>query len=134
VISSKDGAGGIRCKRAFNVVNGSRGGWGGRNYSCSTSSSLDVATISLTAGKRCRIVIVWDQNKGYSSYKKKPSADLDLYLRRSGSTVESSTSYDNTFEMVDFTPSVSGSYTIRVKQYRCSKTPKYLGWAWHQEG
>jgi serine protease AprX len=131
-VGPKDGAGGIRCLRALNVVEGTTGGWGGVDYSCSAPTTLDVDDVYLEAGRRCRIVIVWDQHHGYGSYKKQPSADLDLLIRHGGTGIAQSTSWCSNFEMVDFTPAVSGTYQILIRKYRCDKTPKYVGWAWHQ--
>ncbi len=87
----------------------------------------------LQAGRKTRVVIVWDQNPNYAYYASKPSADLDLQIFGPSNTiVASSYSYDNTYEIVEFTPPVTGTYTIQVDKVRCNLTPKYLGWAWDQ--
>ncbi|MGE0479356.1 MAG: S8 family serine peptidase [Phycisphaerae bacterium] len=132
-LSEKDGAGGINLDRADDVARGVNGNWGARNYDCSAASSLDVLNMALVAGKRTRVVIAWDSNPDYSDYNNRPSADLDLQvIAPNGSSVASSLSFDNTAEIVDFTPSVSGTYKIRVNKYRCSYTPSYLGYAWYR--
>ena len=85
----------------------------------------------LYAGTRTRVAITWDTPTSYSQYASRPSADLDLrVVNASGSTVASSSSFDNTYEIVDFTPSATGTYTLRVIRYRCDASPAYLGWAW----
>ena len=44
--------------------------------------------------------------------------DLDLtVIAPNGGVVASSASYDNAYEVVNFTPSVSGQYKIRVKRF-----------------
>jgi len=130
-LSELDGAGAIALDRADNVARSVGGSWGAQSYTCSTAATLDVATISLTGGVRTRAVISWDNNPSYSSYASQPSADLDLQIVNSaGSVIASSVSYDNTYEIVDFTPGSSGTYRIRVNKFRCDFSPSWLGWAW----
>jgi hypothetical protein len=132
-LSELDGAGGVLADRADDVARGVGGSWGAQSYSCSAASLTDVATISLTAGQRTRATIVWDQNPNYSNYSSQPSADLDFQVVNSSNVVvASSASYDNTYEIVDFTPSTTGSYKLRVNKYRCDYDPRWLGWAWRQ--
>lgn len=130
-LSDRDGAGGVAADLADDLVRRIRGNWGWTAYSCSTATPLNVTTMSLVAGKRTRIAIVWYQNPTYASYSSQPSADLDLrILNSAGTQVAYSVSYDNTYEIVEFTPSTSGVYKLQVTRYRCNATPKYLGWAW----
>ncbi len=132
-LSELDGTGGIVADRADDVAHGVGGSWGGQPYSCSEPSSVDVATVGLTGGQRTRSTIVWNQNPNYSSYSSQPSADLDFQIvNSSGSVVAGSYSYDNTSEIVDFTPNSSGTYKLRVSKYRCDMSPQWLGWAWRQ--
>jgi len=132
-LSERDGAGGIAADRADDVARGVNGNWGGQSYTCSTATGLDVATISLTAGQRTRATIAWDNDPNYSSYASQPGADLDFQVVNSSNVVvASSASYDNTYEIVDFTPSTTGSYKLRVNKYRCDYSPRWLGWAWRQ--
>jgi hypothetical protein len=129
--STYDGAGGINGAFADDVTRGFRGGWAGRSYTCSTATNYDVLTMPLVAGKRTRVAIAWDQNPNYSDYNNRPSADLDLrIIGPSGTVVASSSSAANIFEIVDFTPSVTGNYTLRVLKFRCDLTPARLGAAW----
>jgi hypothetical protein len=131
-LSEYDGAGGIDAARAdWVAMGGSTGSWGGISYSCSTTTPLDVATVYLTGGKRTRVVIAWDNDPNYGSYASQPGADLDLeVISPSGSAVAGSYSWDNTYEIVDFTPSSSGNYKLRVNRFRCNYSPRWLGWAW----
>lgn len=118
-LSEKDGAGGIFAPRAEDVA-GSRQstggfGWDAQSYTCDTEPTLDVATMYFFAGERPRATIVWDQNPNYPAYASQPSADLDLeVIDPSGSVVAFSSSWDNTYEIVDFTASTSGNYKLRV--------------------
>jgi hypothetical protein len=134
-LSEKDGAGAIVLDRADDVARrlSTKGNWGGQSYTCSTATTLNVTTMSLTAGLRTRVVIAWDTDDNYGSYSTRPAADLDLRIRNSsGTIVASSSSFDNTYEIVEFTPSTSGVYTLQVNKYRCSYNPRYLGWAWYK--
>jgi len=133
-LSDKDGAGGIDAQVADYVAINTltRGRWGSRSYTC--SNHLDtIATLSLTAYKRVRFVIVWYQDTdNYSYYTTKPSADIDLNLYKGSALVTSSGSYDNNYEIIDYTPTVTGIYTFQTHNTRCGSSPKYLGWAWYQ--
>ncbi len=87
----------------------------------------------LYAGTRTRVAIAWDTDPTYWDYPLRPSADLDLeVVSPSGSVVAGSYSWDNTYEIVEFTPSVTGTYKLRVRKYRCDLSPRWLGWAWRQ--
>lgn len=134
-LSEFDGAGGTVANRA-DAVAAARSttgnlGWDAGAYDCSAPADKDVAVMSLTAGVPTRVAIAWDQNPSYANYASQPSADLDLQIvNASNVVVSSSSSWDNTYEIVNFTPTVSGNYTLRVKKYRCDLTPQWLGFAW----
>lgn len=132
-LSTLDGAGGVAADRADDIARGVGGNWGALSYSCDASTPLDIATITLNANQRTRATIAWDNNPEYSDYVNRPSADLDLQVvDPSGTVVTGSYSYDNTYEILDFTPKTAGNYKLRVNKYRCDLTPKWLGWAWRQ--
>ena len=132
-LSECDGAGGVAADRADDLAHGVNGNWGAQSYSCSTATPLDVASMSLTGGTRTRATIAWDTDPSYGSYAAQPGADLDLQvINSSGTVVASSSSFDNTYEIVDFTPSSSGAYKLRVVRYRCDFSPRWLGWAWRK--
>lgn len=139
-LSDKDGSGGINANLADVAARRStagvpkRGNWGNRTYSCTSPIELVVGTMNLQAGRNLRLAIAWDQNPDYASYSLRPSADLDLVvLNSAGTVVAVSASFDNTYEVVQFTPSVAGAYKIGVFKERCDLTPKFLGWSWIQQ-
>lgn len=132
-LSEVDGRGGVVANRADDIARRYNGNFGGRSYTCSTPSPLNLTTMDLYAGMRTRVVICWDNDPNYTEYTQRPSADLDLrILNASGTTVRSSVSFDNNYEVVDFTPTVTGNYTIQVSRINCAYSPKYLGWAWRR--
>jgi hypothetical protein len=130
-LSEYDGAGGVVALWADDVVRRYGGSdFGGQSYTCSTATSLDVKTIYFYGGRRTRVVIAWDNDPNYAAYTSRPGADLELWIvNASGALVVSSASWENTYEIVDFTPSSSGYYKIRVYKYRCDYSPRWLGWA-----
>lgn len=129
-LSEKDGAGGIVADRADDVARKTNWTWSAQTYSCSTANNLILHTFNSPAGYRLRFVIAWDNPTSYASYASRPSADLDLQIvNASGTVVASSSSFDNTYEIVDFTTAVAGNYTVRVRKYRCDASPMYLGYA-----
>ena len=92
-----------------------------------------LATINLARGFRTRVVIVWDTDTAYRRYRSRPSADLDLRIVGHGNAVVArSLSFDNTYEIIEFTPAAAGPYDIAVRKFRCDSDPKWLGWAWRQ--
>jgi hypothetical protein len=136
-LSDEDGAGGIELYKARRVAKrrveiGTRG-WGAKSYSCSSATWRTLATMKLKANVRTRAAIAWDTDDNYSDYKNRPGADLDLWVRDpSGNLVESSISWDNTYEIVDFTPTQTGNYELQVRKFRCDHNPRWLGWAWRR--
>jgi len=72
--------------------------------------------------KKARVAIAW-QNRGTYTYDHRGDVhpigqDLDLSVYGpTGAYVGGSLSWDNPYEVVNFTPSVSGTYTIKVKRY-----------------
>jgi hypothetical protein len=131
-LSDVDGAGGVSAYEADHVAQngGMYGGWGAGGYYC-TTGDYDIGTMYLTAGYPTRVVIVWDQNPWYANYTTLPSADLDLIIYDPTMvSVTGSYSWDNTYEIAEFTPATTGTYTIHVDQVRCDANPKYIGFAW----
>jgi hypothetical protein len=138
----RDGAGGIDAKQTIsNVV--TPGQYRQRLESASTlpaGNNIDIP-VSVTAGKRVRAVIAWDStaactNLGTSSQACASdllNADLDLsVLNPSNSTVASSSSFQNSAEVVDFVAPTTGTYTIRVHSFRFDAgTNTFLGIAWN---
>lgn len=132
-LSDKDGAGAIDVNAAVRVVDtGTNGNWIGSPYMNCNSTWPWTTTISLVAGRRTRVAIAWHQSTNFSSYADRPGADLDLWVNFPGGGSTGSTSWDNTFEIVDFTPATTGTYQVEVKKHSCDDSPKWIGFVWYQ--
>ena len=131
-LSELDGAGSIRADRADQIARRSDSDYGGQWYSCSSAHTTTLDTQWFGAGRKVRAVVAWDADTADANYTTRPSADLDLTVRGPGGTsVASSWSWDNTYEIVEFTPSVSGTYSLTNLKFRCDRGT-YLGWSWRQ--
>jgi hypothetical protein len=131
-LSARDGAGGLVADRADDVARGVTGAWGARAYDCASPSPLDVATLPLTAGQRVRAALAWNSDPGGSEWPSQPGADLDLIvIGPKGTSVAVSTSFDNSYEIVDFIVGSDGTHLLRVSRTRCDASPQGVAWAWH---
>ncbi|HEY5901331.1 MAG TPA: S8 family serine peptidase [Anaerolineales bacterium] len=134
-LSEKDGAGGIWAAEADWLARNTTiyGRWGAQSWSCAMGTNYNLTNMYLYAGYKTRVVVVWDQNPNYAYYSTQPSADYDLQIWSPSNTLAgSSYLWDNTYEIAEFTPAVTGMYTIQLDKYRCNLTPSWLGWAWSQ--
>jgi hypothetical protein len=131
-IASHGGAGGLVAARAEGVVRHVDGDWGAQPYDCGAPSPLDVATVTLPFGQRMRAVIAWNTDPNWSGWPSQPGADLDLsVVGPTGGSVAVSSTFDNSFELVDMVATSAGDYRLRVSQVRCDSSPGGLAWAWH---
>lgn len=124
--SEYDGAGGVDMRRAVRLaVDGT--------YHTASKSSSDFpysVDYDLKKGEKVRAVIAWFSNPD-SSYTSDPlEADLDLRVYDpSGSFVTSSTSFDNPFEIVEFTVPYAGTYSFKVSAFRFDGSSEFVGLA-----
>ena len=132
-LSEKDGAGGIECDSADDVVSGAAGVEShGTFYK---SDFPKTYTFSATAGQTVRVAIGWDSSTNSATSTTAPTtdvlkADLDLTISSpSGSYVAGSSSYDNSYEITEFTAPSTGTYSAKVNAYRFDGDSEYLGFA-----
>jgi Subtilase family len=133
-LSGKDGAGEVVADWADDVADraGGSAAWSYMNYNLTSANPTDW-TLSLVAGKPTRVVIAWDSDPDMDSYLSQPPGDVDLQvLDPSGSVVASSASFDNTYEIVYFTPATAGHYKLRVIRSRWDQQTQMLAWALFQ--
>ena len=81
------------------------------------------------------MVLCWDSDASSDYTTDVLNADLDVaVLNPSNVQIAYGWSWDNSVEMVEFTASVTGNYTIRVSRYRFDAgTDTYMGVAWAKE-
>jgi len=90
------------------------------------------------SGKRTRVVLTWDSTASCTDSSDPSSctsdtldADLDLYVSLGGRWVTYSTSWDNSYEFVEFDVSPNVTYEIRVKLNSSNASSTYFGLAWN---
>jgi hypothetical protein len=133
-LSTLDGAGGIDALAAVSLVkDGTNGNYKGAAVTC--TSFPWTHSMFLQANRRTRVAIVWHQDPTYPEYVNQPSSDLDLQVKRPDGTDQPgawSGSYDNTYELAEFTPAVAGTFKAEVSNFRCERSPRYIGLVWYQ--
>ncbi|HEU4508545.1 MAG TPA: hypothetical protein VFR78_09930, partial [Pyrinomonadaceae bacterium] len=83
----------------------------------------------VNAGQRVKVALVWNSTPT-SDYTTDPlKADLDLSVIGPTQTLHSA-SWDNSYEVVDFTATASGNFQIKVKNYRFDGFNEYFAVAW----
>lgn len=144
-LSSKDGAGGVVATLADDVANGVSGNWGHLPYPVlcnNTPLFQQLTTMPLTANRTTRATVAWDTNVEFLQYTQMPSANFDVYVTGPGGFVMLVASFDNTYEMIEFVPPVTGTYTLWLWKTRCATTPvnqidrtspKAVAWAWYHD-
>jgi hypothetical protein len=90
------------------------------------------------SGMRIRVVLTWDSLASCSNGADEHSctsdvldADLDLEIWANGSVVWSSTSYDNSYEFVEFVASANQTYQIKIRLMQRTNYSTYFGIAWN---
>lgn len=83
--------------------------------------------VNITQGNKTAVSISWLNNGNYTYDNRTAShpigTDFDLSVYSpSGSRVCSSASWDNPYEVCDFTPSESGTYKVRIQRYTLRDT------------
>jgi hypothetical protein len=80
-----------------------------------------------TTNSKIRVAFTWNSKTTSSSSVLDADLDLRVYAPN-GSLVATSSSYDNNNEFVEFTPPMTGSYTIKVRCYSApSNFSSYFG-------
>ncbi|MGH8655880.1 MAG: PPC domain-containing protein [Gammaproteobacteria bacterium] len=127
-LSDKDGAGGILLAAADRVLLNSQSFWFTKPGGAAGFPHNQSFTAS--AGQKVRVVIVWSHKTPLGNAMTEPTTDLDLtILRPRGGAVGSSTSFDNNYEIVEFTAPVTGAYTARITNIRASVGMEFIGLA-----
>lgn len=137
-LSDEDGAGGLHGLALYRLAADGRADY--RNVTTSSFNNNGYFTydIYLQGGDRTRVAIAWSTlaNSTYTTTTLEADLDLRVYEGQgvtSGTSYGSSASFNNNFEIVEFTPVRTGWYTIRVNDYRFDGTSERLGMAWSQK-
>lgn len=128
-LSDKDGAGGIDISNAYNIALNQRM----LGNVLSASSFPRDYPFTATAGQKVRVVITWDSHpdNNHPPTSDPLQSDLDLYVYDpSGNLVTASTSFDNNYEIVEFTAPATGNYKARATASRFDGTNEYVGFAY----
>lgn len=88
----------------------------------------------VNAGEKVRFVITWDSHTnrhGGDTNKDTLAADMDLHIfDPNGNYISGSYSWDNNYEVVEFTALTSGNYEAYITDYRFDDSYEWLGAAW----
>jgi len=128
-LSEKDGAGAIDCSKADDTARYDRV-YGNTLYEDDFPKWY---SFSVSSGQKVRAVVCWDSHPDSSHPPSTDPLESDLDLRiydPSGNYVTGSASWDNNYEIVEFTASTSGTYKAKVNAYRFDGTYEYVGFAY----
>ena len=88
------------------------------------------STLTALASQRVRVAIAWSHKMPLGNTMTEPTTDLDLTVQDSnGKVITTSASFDNTYEIVEFTAPVTGTYRATISNYRPSLGNEYIGLA-----
>jgi hypothetical protein len=129
-LSEKDGAGAVNALTSYTSTINNRYRWFDvvpSSFDANRDLTIDMGWVN--AGQRVKIALVWDSTPT-SDYLTDPlKADLDLYVF-GPNQFQGSASFDNSYEVVDFTATQSGNFQIKVKNFRFDGFNEYVGVAW----
>ncbi|MFY9570886.1 MAG: S8 family serine peptidase [Blastocatellia bacterium] len=132
----RDGAGAISALWADDIASRFMGSWGLMPYACTFQNpQLGVTLINLPAGLRTRVAIAWIADTANVNYPNVPSADINLEVRSPNGISFWSSSFDGTYEIVDFDTPVAGNYSLYLWRRNCASVPgsaiAYAYWQAH---
>jgi len=89
-------------------------------------------------GLKARVVLTWDSTASCQSDSNPASCssdtldgDLDLYVLDLGNAVEFSTTWDNSYEFLQFSPIANHTYQIKIHKVSSAATSTYFGLAFY---
>jgi subtilisin family serine protease len=130
-LSDLDGAGGVDCYYADQILTEARGTM---SYGFYAASDFPRSySFNVNAGQTVRVVVAWDSNADSSAWPPATDileADLDLTVYGPSSEfIAGRYSWDNAFEIVEFTAPVTGTYSANISAFRFDGDSEYLGFA-----
>ncbi|MAG30477.1 MAG: hypothetical protein CL908_06225 [Deltaproteobacteria bacterium] len=140
-LSEQDGAGGLHGLAAYRCAAANRVRYVTLNSGSFSNNGYYTYDITLQGGDRTRVCIAWSSkaDSGYTTTTL--DADLDLAIFSGSGTTSSaggtyyggSSSFNNNMEIVEFTPPTTGTYTVRINDYRFDGTSERVGIAFSQK-
>lgn len=127
-LSERDGAGAIMLAAADAVV---ASGQSKLFYNNGAASNFPInSTFTALAGQKVRVAVAWSHKMPSGSTMTQPTTDLDLTIKHpNGREVAVSESFDNNYEIGEFTAPVTGTYTATISNHRPSSGTEYIGFA-----
>jgi len=128
-LSEKDGAGGVDIYKAFEIVNNNQ-------FQSNTVTYSDFPLnyyINAQAGQKVRAVISWNSQPDdhHPPLYDNLVSDLDLVVfGPTDNFVTNSNSYDNNYEIVEFTAPTTGQYRLQNTRIRFDGTTERVGFAY----
>lgn len=125
-LSDQDGAGAVDMRAAAHLADA---GWWDWDQVQESGFPYTYTQYAHT-GETVRAVIAWNSNPT-NDYTSNPlEADLDLRVyEENGDFVTSSTSFDNSYEIVEFEAPSTGYYDFRISEFRFDGSSEYIGFA-----
>lgn len=129
-ISDRDGAGGVHAAASHSLLRHDQYE-AGVFTAASFPSGTYSRTVQLVAGLETRILALWfsDPDAAYATDVLKMDLDIAV-LDPSSVVVASSANTKNPYEIVQFTPAVSGTYTVRLTRQKFLGTSEPYTIAW----
>ena len=129
-IDDQEGTGTADVAQAYKTVD--NGWYGLGSYVTEADFPMDI-NFYASEGEKVRFVTCWDSHTDWEHNTSKDilKADLDLKIKApNGNTMGTSNSWGNSFETVEFTAPMSGTYTATITEWRFDAGWEWLAWAW----
>jgi hypothetical protein len=129
-IDDQEGTGTVDVAQAYKTVD--NGWYGLGSYVMEDDFPMDIDFYA-SEGEKVRFVTCWDSHTDWEHNTSKDilKADLDLKIRApNGNSMGGSYSWDNSFETVEFTAPMSGTYKAKITEWRFDAGWEWLAWAW----
>jgi hypothetical protein len=104
--------------------------WGNLTRPGGTTGFPIEVTFRAAKARKVRMVTTWAHKSPLGDTLTRPTTDLDLRVfAPGGALVGSSLSFDNNYEVVEFTAPATGIYRARIDNTRASLGQEYIGYA-----
>jgi subtilisin family serine protease len=128
-LSDRDGAGGMLLAAADTVAaRANESKWFSVNGTGKGNFPITTPFYAL-AGQKVRVAIAWAHKMPQGETLTEPTTDLDLKIKFRTEVVASSVTFDNNYEIVEFTAPATGFYTAEISNYRASSGTESIGLA-----